>query len=205
MYLDKKHQTCNITPQDETEYLFGGSLNDPADKHLNHIITLSPIPQNIGVTTLEKLIIAIDFELFFNSLLCDKYLYYQHNTNGYPSLLSKDIVISNDYDKSPIIETKIKLGQTPNEWTNQGWCDGNNNKISGQPTWVQEPQYLNCPVCNETMIFLMHLNSDLPVNEPKLLPDGQVYKDTIMFGSGGICYAYWCDKDKISGYIWQST
>jgi hypothetical protein len=205
MHIDKSHPTCNLEPLDDFEYLFGGSLNDLSDKNLNRLITLSQIPKEIGVTSVSKLIIAIDFELFFNSLLCDKYLYYQHDKDGYPTLLTKDIVISNEYDKRPIIETKVKLGQTPIEWTNQEWGDGNNNKIGGQPTWVQDPEYLNCPCCNEKMTFLMNLNSDLPVSEPTQLKDGRIYKDTIMFGSGGICYAYWCDKDKISGYLWQCT
>jgi hypothetical protein len=205
MQINKTHPTCNLNSLGDYEYIFGGSLNDMSDKNLNRLITLSPIPKDIGVTSVSNLTIAIDFELFFNSLLCDKYLYYQHDINGYPTLLTKDIVISNEYDKRPIIETKVKLGQTPIEWTNQEWGDGNNNKIGGQPTWVQEPEYLNCPCCNEKMTFLMNLNSDLPVSEPTQLKDGRIYKDTIMFGSGGICYAYWCDKDKISGYLWQCT
>lgn len=205
MHIDKTHPTCNIEPQDKKEYVFGGSLGDKNDKFLNHVITLDPIPENIGVTTVKKLTIAIDFELFFNSLLCGKYLFYQHDNNGYPSLLTKDIIVSNEYDKKPIIRTKVRLAQTPNEWRLQDWGDGNNNKIGGEPTWVQEPEYPNCPCCKEQMKYLMHLNSDLPVSEPVLLQDGRIYKDTIMFGSGGVCYAYWCDKDGISAYIWQST
>ncbi|WP_146052889.1 hypothetical protein [Aquimarina sp. I32.4] len=205
MQIDKEHPTCSIKNQNDTEYLFGGSLNDESDKNLNHLITLSPIPSEIEIYNVSKLTLAIDFELFFNSLLCDKYLYYQHDVEGYPTLFTKDITVSNEYDKKPIIETKVKLGETPLEWSNQEWEDGNNNKIGGVPTWVQEPEYLNCPCCKEKMMFLMHLNSDLPVNEPVQLHDELIYKDTIMFGNGGICYVYWCDKDRISGYLWQST
>lgn len=205
MHIDKLHPTCNLRIQDDREYLFGGSLNDKNDKSLNHIITLSPIPKNIGVTSVNKLTIAVDFELLFNSLLCDKLLFYQHNEDGYPMLLTKDIFVSNEYDKKPLIGTTVKLAVTPTEWQQQEWGDGNNNKIGGQPTWVQEPEYPNCPRCKNKMNFLMHLNSDLPVSEPQCLADGRIYKDTIMFGSGGICYSYWCDKDKISGHIWQST
>jgi len=205
MRVDKTHPTCNLISRDKFEYVFGGTLGDKNDRFLNHIITLQPIPENIGVTTVEKLTIAIDFELLFNSLLCDRPLFYRHDENGYPSLLTKDIVVSNEYDKKQLIQTTVKLGQTPREWLLQDWEDGNNNKIGGQPTWVQEPEYPNCPHCENKMEFLMHLNSDLPVSEPELLPDGRIYKDTIMFGSGGICYTYWCDKDRISGHLWQST
>ena len=205
MFIDKNHPTCILKSQNETEYLFGGSLNDPNDRFLNHLITLDPIPNGLGITTVNKLIIAVDFELLFNSLLCDKNLFYQHNENGYPILLTKDIIVSNEYNKKPIIATTIKLGLTPIEWVNQKWGDGNNNKIGGNPTWVQEPEYLTCPCCGNKMIFIMHLNSDLPVGEPKILESGRIYKDTIMFGSGGICYVYWCDKDKITGFSWQST
>ncbi|PCH74354.1 MAG: hypothetical protein COB98_10165 [Flavobacteriaceae bacterium] len=205
MEIDKSHPSCNIKSQNDIEYLFGGSLNDTTDPNLNRLITLSPIPEGVEISSVSKITLGIDFELLFNSLLCDNYLFYKHDIDGYPSLFTKDIVVSNEYDKKPIILTKIKLGETPFEWTNQEWEDGNNNKIGGNPTWVQEPEYLNCPCCKEKMKFLMQLNSDVPVNEPQELNDGRMYKDTIMFGSGGMCYVYWCDNDRISGYLWQST
>ena len=48
------------------------------------------------------------------------------------------------------------------------------------------------------MQFIFQLDSDLPdLNEQG--------GNEIMFGNDGICYAYWCDIDKISSYRWQCT
>ncbi|WP_302685230.1 hypothetical protein [Acinetobacter bereziniae] len=41
----------------------------------------------------------------------------------------------------------------------------------------------------------MQLDTDLPDME-----NGEVY-----FGSGGICYVFWCDQSQVSGYLVQCT
>ena len=111
--------------------------------------------------------------------------------------MTKDIQIDNPYSNYPLKETIIKLAITPNELECQDW-EGNCNRIGGNPIWVQEPEYLRCPDCEEQMEFIFQLDSGLPdLNERNA--------NEIMFGNDGILYAFWCDKDKISGYLWQCT
>jgi hypothetical protein len=204
MRVDNGHPTCALEPLNDTEYLFGGNLGDKNDQHLNQLISLNPVPKNIGVTNLPQLTLAINFQLFFYAQVQNKLLVYQHDADGYPTLMTKGIV-PGEYDRRPLLEAKVKLATTPLEWAKQKWEDGNINKLGGIPTWVQYPEFPKCPTCGRQMKFLIQLNNDLPVSEPRRLEDDSIHKDTIMFGNDGICYGYWCDKDKVSGYIWQCT
>lgn len=48
------------------------------------------------------------------------------------------------------------------------------------------------------MEFIFQLDSGLPdLNERN--------DNYIMFGNDGILYAFWCEKDMVSGYLWQCT
>lgn len=125
-------------------------------------------------------------------------VFYKHDSLGNPQKVGevKQIEI---YSDLPIKETEISFSKTPERWKFQSWGCSNSRenlfRLGGEPTWIQSAEVLTCPICGEKMDFLMQLDTDLPDIE-----DGEVY-----FGSGGICYVFWCDKSKVSGYLIQCT
>ena len=82
-----------------------------------------------------------------------------------------------------------------------GLSNGRQNlhRIGGHPCWIQSAEYLECPLCENTMSFLFQLDSDLLTKAP-----GSESRE-FLWGSGGICYAQWCDHCKVSEYLWQCT
>ncbi|MGL4585378.1 MAG: hypothetical protein ACRCVU_20675, partial [Flavobacterium sp.] len=67
--------------------------------------------------------------------------------------------------------------------------------IGGEPTWIQDADLLTCPISGEKMQFIMQLDSEVPDVE-----GGEVY-----YGSGGLCYVFYCEKSRVSGYVMQCT
>lgn len=125
-------------------------------------------------------------------------LFYQHNSGGKPDRIGP-INTPDNYDPSPIKATLVGLAETPDRWRIQDWASSNSRenlfRLGGEPTWIQNAEVPKCPSCGEKMNFLMQFDSELPDTE-----GGEVY-----FGSGGICYVFWCDIDKISGCMMQCT
>jgi len=76
-------------------------------------------------------------------------------------------------------------------WQRQDWmlADGreNLNRIGGEPTWIQEPDYPSCPSCAAAMQFLAQLDWSS-------LIDGE-----------GITYILWCRACAISAIVFQCT
>ncbi|WP_298318030.1 hypothetical protein [uncultured Aquimarina sp.] len=188
-FRSRKHPTWNFTTINGINLNFGGKLD-----RLNHLISFETdfIVNGINLRG-EKF--GINFEEFFNAQINGKYLFYKHTKSGELQSLIDNIEIECKYSDYPLKETNVVLAITPKEYTNQEW-EGNCNRIGGDPIWIQEPEYLHCPKCNSKMSFIFQLDSGLPdLNE-----NGG---NEIMFGNDGICYAFWCDKDKVSGYLWQ--
>jgi len=184
------HPTWNLKPLTNFKFKFGGKLKNG----LNRLISFDEFfGGEIGVNNET---FGINFEDFFNAQINQKNLFYQHLDNNVIKPLTK-INIENTYSNYPLKETTIKLALTPNKFLNQEW-EGNSNKIGGNPIWVQEKENLYCPKCKNKMDFIFHLDSGLPDLNPK-----NNYE--IMFGNDGMLYAFWCKKDKISGYLWQCT
>ena len=186
------HYSWNLQPEPDLNFHFGGKLTDS----LNRLFFIDKVLE-INGSNIERVDFGINFELFFNAQINGKHLFYQHNENGETTALFDDIKIECPYSNYPIKETSIQLAITPDKLKNQEWI-GNCNKIGGQPIWVQEPETLECPLCKRPMNFLFQLNSGLPdLNEQN--------DNEIMFGNDGILYAFWCEYDKVSGYLWQCT
>lgn len=189
----KQHPTWNLNPL-EKKYEFGGIIQDDENNPLISLITFDKIPEKLKVSGLPGLTLGMHVREL------NEYgaIFYQHDKFGKPSKIGeiKDIEI---YTDSPIKETGISFAETPNRWTFQSWASSNSRenlfRLGGEPTWIQSAEVLTCPICNEKMNFLMQLDTDLPNTK-----DGEVY-----FGSGGICYVFWCDKSKVSGYLMQCT
>ncbi len=194
IHLSKKqHPTWNLET-DETKYKFGGILEDDDNNPFIHLVTFDKIPYGLKISGLSSLTLGIHIRELNE---CGA-VFYQHDNFGKPSKIGeiKDIEICLDL---PIKETEISFAETPNRWAFQNWGSSNSRenlfRLGGEPTWIQSAEVLVCPISNEKMDFLMQLDTDLPDIE-----NGEVY-----FGSGGICYVFWCDKTKVSGFIMQCT
>lgn len=189
----KQHPTWNLKSL-EKKYKFGGIIQDDDNNPFIHLVTFDEIPSGLKISGLSSL----TFGMHIRELNECGAVFYQHDNFGNPSKIGepKEIEI---YSDLPIKETEICLAETPNRWAYQSWGSSNSRenlfRIGGEPTWIQSAEVLTCPVCNEKMNFLMQLDTDLPDIE-----NGEVY-----FGSGGICYVFWCEKSKVSGYLMQCT
>ncbi|AXE21121.1 hypothetical protein DR864_26985 [Runella rosea] len=190
----EQHPTWNLTPTSK-KYKFGGILSDDEKNPFFHIFTLDNIPDGLNITELNVLVLGAHLRELNE---CEA-IFYQHNTEGKPSKIqSTDDDIEVYYD-NPIKETYISCAVTPERWKFQDWGISNSRenlfRLGGEPTWIQNAEVLKCPICNEKMDFLMQLDSDLPT----------IQNGELMFGSGGICYVFWCNTSKVSGYTIQCT
>lgn len=189
----EQHPTWNLNA-DKTKYKLGGILQDDNKNPFVHLITFDEIPDGLNVTELTSLTLGMHLRELNE---CGA-VYYQHDKLGKPSKIGEinKIEIFSDL---PIKATEISFAKTPERWAFQSWGSSNSRenlfRLGGEPTWIQNAEVLICPICREKMDFLLQLDTDLPDIE-----NGEVY-----FGSGGICYAFWCDKTKVSGYIMQCT
>ena len=194
IYLSRKqHPTWRLQPGDE-KFRFGGMLEDDETNPFFHIITFEKIPQDFKISGLNKLVLGAHIREMNEW----GEIFYQHNENGYPVKINTRETATIQYITDYAIkETFVKFALTPQRWQFQSWGASNSReslfRLGGEPTWIQGAQVPVCPVCGEKMDFLMQLDTDLP----------DVEGGELMFGSGGICYVFWCDKSKVSAYLMQ--
>lgn len=202
LWLHTFHPTWRLDADSSALMNFGGDLPgdvrcDACGGGLHHLITLDPVPVGIGVTGLSRLCLA-------TCLSClgweQEELFYRHDEEGSPAQIGHSGgSVTPQFPVGPLKGCQVRLAPTPNRWH---WQDcglsnsrENLNRVGGPPCWVQSSQYPACPMCQETMQFLMQLDSDLP------MADGGEW----LWGSGGIGYVFWCDACRVSGYLWQCT
>lgn len=190
---NQQHPSWNLEPN-ETKYAFGGIIKEDDNNPLMHIITFNKIPSGIKISGLPQLVLGLHTrELNENGIV-----FYQHDTLGNPIKIN-DLLKIEDHNDLPMQQTEVAFTETPKRWEIQSWGSSNGNenlyRLGGEPTWIQNPHVIICPLCNEKMDFLMQLDTGLPDTN-----GGEVY-----FGSGGICYIFWCDTSKVSGYTMQCT
>lgn len=198
-WLERVHQTWKLT--DSIQPIpFGGlseGLCSLCGKMLHRLLILDPIPPGLGITQMKRLEIA-------TCLSCLGWermpLFYQHQEDGPPRNIGYDgSTVKPKIPAGPLRESTIGLAPTPRRWYWQSWGSSNGrqnmNRIGGEPCWVQDAHYPNCPTCLKLMPFLFQLDSNLPRAD-----DGEW-----LWGSGGCGYGFWCDKCKVSGIHWQCT
>lgn len=194
VHLSKKHPTWFLKGEGR-DYKFGGILEDDENNPLFHIVTFDIVPEHTPVTALEKLVLGAHVREI--NEFCN--VFYQHGTSGYPVRIAPEKQKIEYAFDSTIREGSVKLAVTPARWQRQDWAMSNSReslfRLGREPSWIQNAEVLTCPVCGEKMDFLMQLDSYLPD-----LEGGE-----LMFGSGGICYTFWCDHCKVSGYLMQCT
>lgn len=178
----------------DKHFAFGGLIQEDSHNPFIHLVTFEEIPKGLNIKSLERLKLG----MHIRELNEYSEIFYQHDQFGEPTKIG-DTTVVESYPDLAIKHTQICFSETPSRWLYQSWGSSNGRenlfRLGGEPTWIQSPQVLTCPVCNEKMDFLMQLDTDLPDME-----NGEVY-----FGSGGICYVFWCDQSQVSGYLVQCT
>lgn len=198
-WLARVHPSWSLPSIGQAVAFGGGSKNDclRCRERLHRLLVLDPIPAHLEITGLPRLELAV-------CLSClgweEQQLFYQHDEQGCPShAFYHGPTAEPQFPVGPLKETDAALAETPQRWYWQDWALSNSrenlNRIGGEPCWVQDSEYPNCPSCQKAMMFLMQLDSDLPT------ADGEEW----LWGSGGIGYGFWCDGCKVSSFLWQCT
>ncbi|HCM76310.1 MAG TPA: hypothetical protein DIS90_08000 [Cytophagales bacterium] len=192
----RNHPTWAIKGGDVQVYTFGGVSQSSCGSCGGSLHHLIDIPDNLlgnsGLVSLATCLSCLGWE--------EERLFYKHNSAGVPTPLKINEDHCNPEFKSlPLKRTKIKIVRTPERWEFQDWGLANSrenlNRVLGSPTWIQGAEYPSCPTCNEVMMFCAQLDSNL------LLENDQEW----LWGSGGICYIFWCASCDVSGVFWQCT
>jgi hypothetical protein len=185
------------------EARFGGSIHGKCPvcgRGLHPLLTLDPVPEGIGVTGIGRLSLSACMRCVFYG----NPVFYRHAAGGGMEALDGAETHQGDdwwdADMAPLTETAFRLWKTPARWKWQDHAIANSRenlfRLGGDPPWIQNPDYLTCPTCGETMSFLGCLDSDIPVDGGE--------GETLMWDDGGMCYIAWCDRCKVSGYVVQS-
>ncbi|WP_298831235.1 hypothetical protein [uncultured Campylobacter sp.] len=196
-HLAKHHPTWRLEGG-EAGYRLGGVLDEAdgdAQNPLFHLITLDPLPRDLPVRSLPRLILAAHVREINEGEI----VFYEHDAQGMPRRIGGRTQVEYVQDE-PIKECEVALAPTPARWTAQDWGMSNSRQnlahIGGEPSWIQGASVPTCPICGEKMEFLMQLDSELPSCEQ----GGEV-----MFGSGGILYVFWCERTQVSAFFMQCT
>ena len=196
-HLAKYHPTWRFEGG-EAGYKLGGVLDEAdgdAQNPLFHLITLDPLPRDLPVRSLPRLILAAHVREVNEGEI----VFYEHDAQGMPRRIGERTQVEYAFDE-PIKECEVTLALTPARWAAQDWGMSNSRqnlaRIGGEPSWIQGALMPTCPICGEKMEFLMQLDSELPSCEQ----GGEVY-----FGSGGILYVFWCERTRVSAFFMQCT
>ena len=159
---------------------------------LHHLISLALPP------VLSAPAVTVAFATCLSCLGWERrFLAYSHSSGSARPLETGQL--SPQFRAVALKETTVRLTTTPPRWRWQDWALSNGrenlNRVGGHPTWVQSAEYPECPQCAAPMRFVFQLDSDLPTE------DG----DEWQWGSGGICYGFWCFRCQVSGFLWQCT
>jgi hypothetical protein len=200
-YLSSDHHQWFENMQPATgwhQYSFGGKLDclcDQCKNPLSKMIDLNPVPKELGIRATRLNLVTC--------LSCgvQSILFHKHDEFGHIIRTSLPIPLDEKIDEHPHLkEAKINLSPLEPRFRVQDWWTGNDNenlfRVGGFPTWIQDPAWERCPDCNDQMRFILQLNSGLPTNDKDIL---------IFWGSGGLCYVYWCDDCRVSCFSFQCT
>lgn len=199
LHLQQRHPTWHLSEREAPRCRFGGEGQHTCahcGENGHHLVSLpTEIGKNMGTGG------ALALETCLSCLGWEKSpLFYRHDTDGRPTPQAHEAEVSPpQFPSKALRETEIRICLTPARWEWQDWALSNSrenlNRIGGHPCWVQDADYPQCPECQQTMAFLLQLDSNLP------LEDGREF----LWGSGGIGYGFWCGACRISAFHWQCT
>jgi len=166
-------------------------------KSLHRLLNLDPVPPDFGVSNRT----ALDLCTCLSCLGWEQeQLFYYHDDQGRPENIGYEgPTVVPQIPAEPLIATQVRLADLGSRWHWQDWGYSNHrenlHRLGSFPCSIQGADYLCCPQCHHTMQFLLQLDSELPMMDSK----------EWLWGSGGICYCFWCDNCKVSGFLWQCT
>ncbi|MGF6416965.1 hypothetical protein ABH900_000426 [Stenotrophomonas sp. AN71] len=128
--------------------------------------------------------------------------FYRHDAAGQPGCHPSQYreVPATPTDNGDLMQAEVGLvAMESARWRQQDWGQSNHrqnlSRVGGAPSWVQSAWYPACIDCGEEMRFVMQLDSTLPTTA----------ESTLLWGSGGMLYTFWCAKCRVSGHFWQCT
>lgn len=103
------------------------------------------------------------------------------------------------YRWPPMPVSRMRASPTPPRWDVQDVALANSrenlHRLGGRPSWVQEADYPDCPICAKRMPFLAQLSSELPAGP------GTVSG----LNEDGLTYFFWCEECQVSAVTEQYT
>jgi hypothetical protein len=192
------HPTWILPDNNVAKMPFGGCIKNLCaccGGALHRFMVIDPIPDNLGITGLSRLELAT----CLSCLGCSHpVFFYAHDKAGAPQQIGySGAYVEPEFPAVAFKETEVQITQLSDRWRWQNDAMSNSrenlNRVAGEPCWIQDSEYPSCPECNRRMKFILQLDSDLPT-----VDDGEW-----MWGDSGICYTFWCDECKVSGFLWQ--
>lgn len=192
----KNHPTWTFEDSDSFSSNFGGLSSSKCGSCGGHLHHLLDVPEglldNHNVLSLETCLSCLGWE--------EDQLFYKHNSIGIPTPIENKLEhCVPEFESLPLKKTKVSIVKTPDRWGFQDWGLSNSrenlHRLGGSPSWIQGADYPSCPSCKDTMKFCAQFDSEL------LMEDGEEW----LWGSGGICYTFFCVNCEISGMLWQCT
>lgn len=204
---DRCHPTWVEAPRDASTFPFGGvseAICGICSERLQHIITFDRIPDGLGVTDLPTLELSVCLACLS---LGSGVLSYQHDERGHPHDISQGKrwpQFADVRESFHFKSTSVALADLGPRWQRQDWgySNGRENlhRIGGHPTWVQNAEYVPCPLCSNVSTFLMQLDEGL-LTIDELTGDTWGWN----WSGGGIGYILWCNSCKVSSFFDQYT
>jgi hypothetical protein len=194
------HPTWRLPAEPGIPAAFGGLAAGSCPRcgeQLHRLLHLPAIPAGLGVSTCRALELATCLRCLGWAIST---MFLRHSSDGHiiAAIGKPDIDTGFDLRPNPLPATQVHLAATPARWGQQDWalsnCRENLNRVGGEPTWIQNPDYPQCPGCQRRMHFLAQLDS-------LDFADGSTW----LWGSGGIAYVLWCDPCRTSATFWQCT
>lgn len=128
--------------------------------------------------------------------------FYRHDDAGLPSCHPSQYleVPATPTDSGDLMQAEVGLAaMDTSRWQQQDWGQSNHrqnlSRVGGAPSWVQSAWYPACIDCGAEMPFVMQLDSTLQTTG----------EGTLLWGSGGMLYTFWCATCRVSGHFWQCT
>lgn len=199
-HLRRNHPTWSASRMNDSRNRFGGegeSMCSACGRPNHHLLSFETAASGGLVRSRPKLVM----ETCLSCLGWAKSpLFYEHDDRGRPREYGRSRHHAEpEFPAVGLRETEVAISAADRRWFWQDWALSNGrqnlNRIGGFPSWIQDAEYPDCPKCGSVMQFLLQLDSNLPTAE------GEEW----LWGSGGICYGFWCDQCAISAFNWQCT
>jgi hypothetical protein len=201
-FWDLYHPTWDALTDLTEPLAFGGTAGRKCGfcgGELHRMLTLDPVPDGIGVTSVKRL----SLEVCLSCLGWEEHtMFFEHSRKGDPSPLRErpGSQYTPQFPVGPLQPTNVRLGRAGRRWHWQSWAGSNSrqnlHRVGGPGVWVQSASYPTCPGCDRGMLLLMQLDSNLPM---------EGVRREWLWGSGGMGYGHWCDRCRISAWHWQCT